>query len=170
MKNIILFMLVVVFTQNNCSQTATTNFSKDNTKLRDSLKQDSEFVQLSCGMGNSEETIKSESEIKLKAYQNFGNKEGTSKIKMMCKTTEGDPLYSYLTIQKGNASVLIDTSEDKNGNKEITLYKCRNLEIGKFSLDEKTQELIFQPLKNNELKEQKELSLRCLSGNEKIIF
>ncbi|MDQ3635194.1 MAG: hypothetical protein M3405_11910, partial [Acidobacteriota bacterium] len=76
----------------------------------------------------------------------------------------------YLTVLKGEASILIDISEAKNGKKEVTLYKCRELEIGKFILNEKTQEPIFQVLNNSELKGQKELSLRCLSNDEKILF
>lgn len=170
MKKAILFLLLIIFSQNNCNQNKTINFSEDNTKLRDSLKKDTEFVQVSCGIGQSDEITERESKIKLKAYQNLTNEEGTSKIKIMCKTIKDDPIYSYLTVLKGNASILIDESEDENGNKEITLYKCRDLEIGKFSLDEKTQEPMFQSLKSNELKDQSELSLRCLSGDEKILF
>lgn len=170
MKKAILFLLLIVFSQNNCNQKTTTNFSENSTKLRDSLKKDSEFVQLSCGIGQSDEIIEGESKIKLKAYQNLINKEETSKIKIMCKTIKDDPIYSYLTVQNGKASILIDESEGKNENKEITLYKCSDLEIGKFSFDEKTLETIFQSLKSNEIKDQKELSLRCLSEDEKILF
>ncbi|MGI8544954.1 MAG: hypothetical protein ACR2MD_15955 [Aridibacter sp.] len=168
--NFNLLLVFVIFSQNTCSQNPIEFSGGADIQLRDSLRKDSEFVQASCGIGQSDDIIEKESKIKLKAYQNFINNDGISKIKIKCETNEGDPIYSYLTVLKGEASILIDISEAKNVKKEVTLYKCRELEIGKFSLDEKTQESIFQVLNNSELEGQKELSLRCLSKNEKILF
>ena len=131
----ILLVLIMIITQINCIQNSIKFTGGADLKLRDSLKADSEFVSLNCAVGKSDEILKKESKIRLEAYQNFINKNGISKIKMECKTSDGDPIYSYLRIINGKASMLIDISEDKHGNKEVSFHECSDLKIGKYIYD-----------------------------------
>jgi hypothetical protein len=129
-------------------------------KLRDELEKDSSFKETDCrGLNN---------EVRLLLYNaaNSESKNVTVKAKKICSTLEGDPIPSYLSVNKGKITLVIDTSRDEFGSMQLYSKTCESLTLGTYVMvkDEKGSRSEFKPIHNSdkdEIKDKVSFVLRC---------
>ena len=167
MKKIGFLIICLVLIQNVWAQRTGEPLSEDDQKLSDELKKDQDFLQIGC---ERRQTVKgADMDLRLKALEAFKEERQKSKLKKSCGTIEGDPIFSYLKVEKGKASIFIDTSQDDFGPKRVYSYQCSELEIGIYFNDLKQGKMVFQKIDSSQIKDQK-IVLRCVSDKQEIIF
>lgn len=169
MKKIILLIFCLVFIQTVSGQRTKESLSAEEQKLSDELRQDQEYVQVSCERRQVVINPDKDTSYRLKSVQAFQGEGEIQKLKKSCGTIEGDPITSYLTVEKGKARVFIDASQDKFGPKRVYAYQCSALDIGIYFNDLKAGTMVFQKIDAGAGKDQK-LVLRCLADSRDIIF
>lgn len=143
-------------------------------KLRDKLEKDSTFKVVSCSViltkenleGKALEARQFSNRIKLLLFEaaQSSNPKETVKVKKICSTREGDQIPSYLTVNQGKVTLVVDTSRDKFGSGQIHLKDCENLTLGNYVWINSGYE--FQPIQNNDkskITDKATLVLRCES-------
>jgi len=169
MKKICLLIFCLLFIQNIFGQRVREPLSEDEQKLSDKLKNDKEYVQVSCAKSAFPYNPDRDTSYRLKAIQSFTESGEKSKLKKSCGTVEGDPIFSYLTVEKGKAQFFIDTSQDDFGPKRVYSYECSQLEIGIYFNDLKAGKMVFQKIESSEGKDY-QIVLRCLADSKDFIF
>lgn len=167
MKKVCLLIICLVFIQNVWGQRIREPLSEDEQKLSDELKKDRDFLPIGC---ERRPTAKqADINLKLKALEAFKKEGQKSKLKKSCGTVEGDPIFSYLTVEKGKASIFIDTSQDDFGPQRVYSYQCGELDIGIYFNDLKQGRMVFQKIDGSEIKDQ-QIVLRCMADKKEVIF
>lgn len=169
MKQIFLLVFFLAFAQNIWTQRTPEPLSEAEQKLIAELGRDQEFVQVTCERRHVKSSADSDASTRLKTLDAYKNGKEISKLKKSCGTIEGDPIFSYLTVEKGKASIIIDTSWDKFGPKRVYSYQCSELDIGTYFNDLKTGRMFFQKARTDEVRDER-ATLRCIAGAEEIIF
>lgn len=95
-------------------------------KLREELDKDSSFTLIPCRSPNNE--------VRLSLYNaaKFGSNKETVKAKMICSTIEGTKVPSYLIVNQGKITYVVDTSRDKFGAMRFYSKTCDSLTLGKY--------------------------------------
>jgi hypothetical protein len=169
MKKICLLIFCLLFVQNVFGQRTRAPLSADQQKLKDELKNDQEYIEVSCDRRSTVPNPDRDTSYRLKAIQAFTQTGEKAKLKKTCGTVEGDPIYSYLTVEKGKAKVFIDTSQDDFGPKRVYAYECSELDIGIYFNDLKAGKMVFQKIENSEEKDH-QMVLRCLADSKELFF
>lgn len=105
-------------------------------KLRDELEQDSSITQIPCFRAFNEETKdqkllearKANNQVKLSLYNAASNKR-VMKAKKLCSTLEGTIIASYLLINEGKISMIVDYSRDGFSSGRVYSDTCSNLTL-----------------------------------------
>jgi len=168
MKKAFLLIFCLLFIQSIWAQRIKEPLSADEQKLSDELKNDQEYIQVGCERRPTSNSDRDTS-YRLKAIQAFTKAGEKSKLKKTCGTVEGDPIYSYLTVEKGKAQFFIDTSQDYFGPRRVYAYPCSQLDIGIYFNDLKAGKMVFQKMENSEEKD-RQIVLRCLVDSKEFIF
>jgi hypothetical protein len=169
MKKICLLIFCLLFVQDVWAQRKREPLSADQQKLKDELINDREYIEVSCDRRSTTPNPDRDTSYRLKAIQAFTEAGEKSKLKKTCVTVEGDPIYSYLTVEKGKAQFFIDSSQDDFGPKRVYAYQCSQLEIGIYFNDLKAGRMVFQKIENSEGKD-RQIVLRCLADSKEFIF
>lgn len=157
----------MICVSNAQAQRVPSSLSDAEQRLSDEMKLDNEFEQIGC---QRRPTAKTDGEGRRhKAFEAFLRQEGKIKIKQICGTIEGDPILSYLTVERGKASIVVDGSEDKFGPGRVSTYECDKLEIGRYFNDLKLGRMVFEKIDSTHVTGQ-EIALRCLANNIELIF
>src|SRR5215213_5986094 len=146
MKSVYLLILCLVFVQPVRSQRTRQPLDEAERQLRDELKKDADFVAVDCWRRAKAKTEDKDTSYRLKAVDAYRQEGEKIKLKMSCGTKEGDPIFSYLTVEKGIASIFIDTSQDDFGPQRVYFYKCSEFEIGVYFNDLKIGRMVFQTI------------------------
>lgn len=107
MKKACLLIFCLLFIQNIWAQQTREPLSEDEQKLSDELKNDREFIRINCERRGIAVNPDRDTSYRLKAIRAFTEAVEKSKLKNSCGTVEGDPIFSYLTVEKGKAKVLL---------------------------------------------------------------
>jgi len=169
MKKICLLIFCLVFVQNIWAQRIRQPLSEEEQKLSDELKKVKDFVAVDCLRKQTAEAADRDISYKLKAVQAYREAGEKIKLKKVCGTIEGDPIFSYLTVEKGKAVIFIDSSQDDFGPQRVYSYQCTGFEIGVYYNDLKTGSMFFQIIEKPNVKDGY-ISLRCMADNKEIIF
>lgn len=169
MKRLCLLIFCLILIQSVFGQDTRKLLTAEEVKLIKSLKDDDKFVRVSCQFFREEFMKKSDIDNRLLAFRSLQNKNKKFKIKRACGTREGDPIYAYLIVENGIASIIIDTSEDEFGSKQVYSYKCESLKIGKYHYDKQKEEMVFKKIEDKKLNEQKFI-LMCANEKSKLPF
>jgi Domain of unknown function (DUF4362) len=169
MKKVCLLIFCLLFVQNIWGQRTREALSNDEQKISDELKKDKVYVQLSCERRLSSANPDRDTSYRLKAIAAFKEEGEKLKLKKTCGTIEGDPIFSYLTIEKGKAQFFIDTSQDDFGQKRVYSYQCSKLDIGIYFNDLKVGRMVFEKIESSEEKDH-QIVLRCLADSKEFIF
>lgn len=167
MKYLYLLIFCLAFFQNVFGQDTRKPLVEDDKRLIESLKTDVEFQEIRCWREETENNP--EVTIRRTALEAFRLADREAKLKRTCHTIEGDPIFSYLIIKDGKASVVVDTTEDKFGSKQFFRYQCGRLAIGKYFYDENARKRIFEEIKDGDKKD-RIIVLQCVAEEKEIIF
>ena len=169
MRKVCVLIFSLILGANVQAQNVRAELSDQEQVLSDRMRQDNEFEPVGCSrrpraIDPSESTAR-----RLKTFEALSRQHGKAKIKMTCGTKEGDPIFSYLTVEKGKASIVVDTSHDEFGPRRVTTYACDKLEIGRYFNDLKLGKMVFDPIDSTPAAGE-QISLRCLANNIEVIF
>ena len=168
MKHPYLLIFCLLLFQNAFGQETRKPLSENDKKLIEALKTDAEFQEIECWRERIEAN-KREMDIKLSAFEAFKLADRQSKIKRTCYTLEGDPVFSYLTIKDGKASVVIDTTQDPFGSKQVFSYQCSKLILAKYTEDLEARKKTFEEIEPAAIKEQM-IVLQCRTESKEFTF
>ena len=169
-KNLLAIIGCLFIFQNIAAQETRKPLSADEIKLKEELRADKEFFQVDCrGRRPADEPVEADAKTRLKVFEAFESGNKSSKLKKTCSTIEGDPIYSYLMVEDGKASVVIDTSEDPFGAKRVFSYRCDDLAVGRYFHDEKARKFVFERVETGQLKDW-QFILRCSAGEREFVF
>ncbi len=169
MKKICILIFCLILIQSVSGQRTKAPLSEAEQKLSDGLKNDMDFVAVECGRRQTAASADRVASYKLKAFLAFSGEGEQIKLKKTCGTIEGDPVFSYLTVEKGKASIFIDTSQDDFGPQRVYSYQCVEFEIGIYFNDLKQGKMVFQAIADADFKNG-QTALRCLADKKEIIF
>lgn len=169
MKKICLLIFCLLFIQNVFGQRTREPLSAEEQKLSDELKNDKEYIEVSCNRRSAISNSDRDTSYRLKAIEAFTKAGEKSKLKKSCGTVEGDPIFSYLTVEKGKAKFFIDTSQDDFGPRRVYAYECSQFDIGIYFNDLKAGRMVFQKIESSEGKDRQTV-LRCLADSKELIF
>jgi hypothetical protein len=169
MKKVCLLIFCLIFVLHAAAQPTREPLSEAERKLSDELKNDKDFVAVDCWLRRSENTADRDASYKLKAVQAFRGEGEKINLKKRCGTKEGDPIFSYLTVEKGRASIFVDTSQDEFGPQRVFSYQCEELDFGVYFNDLKAGRMVFQITDAANLKNDYP-AVRCMAGKKEIIF
>lgn len=172
MKKTFLLIFFLTFAQSIWTQRTIEPLSQEEQRLSEELKKDQEYVQISLGRRQASRSTDIDTSYRLKALEAFNIGNEKLKLKKSRGTKEGDPIFSYLTVEKGKAQVFIDTLQDDFGPKRVYFYNCGELDIGIYFFDLKAGKMVFRKAGTDEIDEIKDgqVALRCIAGEKEIIF
>ena len=169
MKMIYVLIFSLVLGINVQAQEVRAVLSDQEQELSERMRQDKEFGLVGCSRRRRAIDPSEGTARRLEALEALSLQDGKAKIKMTCGTIEGDPIFSYLTVEKGKASIVVDTSQDKFGPGRVTTYACDKLEIGRYFNDLKLGKMVFEQIDTSAVAAE-QVSLRCLANNIELIF
>jgi len=164
-----LWIFLLMFIANVQAQQRVEQVSVEDIKLSDELKKDAEYIQVDCGLRPSAVNREKDSTFRLKAVEVFAQDGEKTKLKKTCGTVEGDPIFSCLLLEKGKATMFIDSTQDKFGHRRITSYLCMELDLGHYFNDLKAGKMVFRKVENANITNDS-LVLRCGSNNNEVYF
>ena len=169
MKKVCLLIFCLIFVQNVWAQRPKRPLPAEEQKLSDELKNDKDFVAVGCQRRHTADTADRDMSYKLKAVQAYREEGEKIKLKKACGTVEGDPIFSYLTVEKGKASIFVDTSQDDFGPQRVFSYQCDEFDFGVYLNDLKAGRMVFQTTGDADIKDGSP-ALRCMVDQKEIIF
>ena len=169
MKSICFLIFCLTFFQSICAQDTRKPLSEEDQKLIRELKADAKFSTVDCVWEDDRRLLDAGRANRLKAFKIYKSGAGQLKLKQECHGIDGGPVYRYLTVEKGKAFLIIDTSEDNFGTKQVYQFACSDLQIGRYFHDKKTGAMTFEALGVKEIKDPT-VFLRCSPEAESEIF
>lgn len=169
MKIVCLVIFCLMLVQNAQAQRPKKPLSENEQRLSDELKNDKDFVAVGCGRRQTADAADRDESYKLKAVQAFRGEGEKLKLKKRCGTVEGDPIFSYLTVERGKAAIFIDTSLDDFGPQRVYSYQCGEFDFGVYFNDLKAGRMVFQITGDTNVTND-DAALRCLADQKEIIF
>ncbi|MCC6329289.1 MAG: DUF4362 domain-containing protein [Acidobacteria bacterium] len=167
MKSLLLLISFLVLVQYIWPQRTPEPLSHEEQRLVAELRTDQAYLQVSCRGRRTVASADKDASYRLNALEAFAGGNKRSKLKKACITKEGDPILSYLTVDNGKASIVIDTSQDEFGPKRVYSYQCGELAIGIYFRDLKSGRLVFQKTAKIE---GGQATLQCIAGPKEIFF
>nr|WP_277881783.1 DUF4362 domain-containing protein [Coleofasciculus sp. FACHB-T130] len=99
----------------------------------------------------------------------FKLKKGNLGAKKICITQEGDPVTEYMIVENDKIKILLDSSEDRFGTRDVEVYNPIQINRGYFEEDDKNLK-IFK-ISELQLPEGKEIFIQYeLPNGEKRYF
>jgi hypothetical protein len=169
MQKTFLFILLFAFGQTIWTQRSPDRLSAEEQRLSDELRKDQEYLNIDCGRRPAGAHTDRDTSYRLKAHEAFNKGNEKSKLKKSCGTKEGDPIFSYLMVERGKATLFVDTSQDDFGRKRVYSYQCSEVDIGVYFNDLNLGKMIFEKNETDEIKGRR-VALRCVAGMKEIIF
>ncbi|MBD2740801.1 DUF4362 domain-containing protein [Coleofasciculus sp. FACHB-1120] len=142
-------LLIVVFMVSGCNlekaaQTQTLNSlgSQDNIspqakKLLVQLKKDKSLKVIECFPSGNSMSLSENNETKSLLSWVFKLKQGNMGAKKACITPEGDAVTEYIIVENDKIKVVLDSSEDKFGARDVEVYNPTQIYRGYFEEDGK---------------------------------
>lgn len=161
-----IFLLVALFifcwqftdvSEVNAQRMSTNPLPEEERKLRDELEQDASIVQISC-----RGAVEVNNRVKLSLYKAASSDKSVVKAKKLCSTIEGTIIASYLLVNKGQITTVVDYSRDGFSSGRVYSETCDSLSLGSYVLikDEKGTRYEFQPASETD-KDKVAFMLRC---------
>ena len=151
-------------------QTPTTSLPEEERKLRDELEQDKSILEVSCRVFFTPEkpdkqfleAQKTRNQIILSILKASTSNEVIAKVKQRCSSIEGTPTVSYLLVNNGKITLVIDSSRDKFGYMRVKIETCRSLSLIHYVsvIDEKDSRLELKPTSESD-KDKVTFMLKC---------
>jgi hypothetical protein len=119
-------------------------------KLRDELEADQSFLKLLCRVGEggqapSSAAAKENLRIWRLVYEAARDAAQTVKAKYTCSTVEGDPITTYIIIEKGKAKIINDASRDYFGSLRVVSSNCDEFIVGTYRYHKNKRMMKFKP-------------------------
>lgn len=151
------------------AQRTTDSVGIDELRLSQSLRQDSEYQLVNCAQRPLGTLRDNGANFRLKAKEAFAKDGQQVKLKKVCPTREGTPVYSYLQVEKGKATLVIDSTQDKFGQQHVWSYLCSGLDLGRYFNDLKVGKMVFEKIEPPNIKDA-EIALQCITNKGEIYF
>ena len=181
--NLHLYILVILFLfglqfgvhKVNAQQTPTNSLPEEERKLRDELELDKSILEVSCRVFFTPEkpdkqfleARKTRNQIILSILKAATSNEIIAKVKQRCSSIEGTPTVSYLLVNNGKITLVVDSSRDKFGYMRVRTETCSSLSLVHYVSvkDEKGSRLELKPTSESD-KDKVTFMLKCEKTGE----
>ncbi|MBD1888142.1 DUF4362 domain-containing protein [Coleofasciculus sp. FACHB-SPT9] len=175
----LLLILGVVLLASGCNlektaQTQTVNLNqekitKEEKALLEQLKKDNSLKLIECPFREKSANFDENNSSKSLLSWVFKLKKGNLGAKKICITQEGDPVTEYIIVENDKIKIVLDSSEDRFGTRDVEVYNPIQIERGYFEEDDKNSK-IFK-ISELQLPEGKEIFIQYeLPNGEKRYF
>lgn len=153
-------------TVNSNSQVKITKQERD---LLEQLKKDKSLEVIDCPFGQKLTNFDENNSTKSLLSWVFKLKKGNIGAKKVCITQEGDAVTEYMLVENDKIKVILDSSEDRFGTKDVEVYNPMQIERGYFEEDDKNSKTF--KISELQLPEGKEIFIQYeLPNGEKRYF
>ncbi len=175
----LLLILGVVLLASGCNlekaaQTQTVNLNqekitKEEKALLERLKKDKSMKVIECPIREKLTNFDENNSTKSLLSWVFKLKKGNIGVKKTCMTQEGDLFTEYIIVENDKIKVVLDSSEDRFGARDVEVYNLTQIYRGYFEEDDKKSK-IFK-VSELQLPEGKEIFIQYeLPNGEKRYF
>ncbi|MEP0857492.1 hypothetical protein [Trichocoleus sp. DQ-U1] len=175
----LLLVLGVVLLASGCNlekaaQTQTVNLNqekitKEEKALLERLKKDKLLKAIECPSREELTNFDENNSTKSLLSWVFRLKKGNLGAKKICITQEGDPVTEYIIVENDKIKIVLDSSEDRFGTRDVEVYNPIQINRGYFEEDDKNSKTF--KISELQLPEGKEIFIQYeLPNGEKRYF